>query len=754
MKKPDFYSWKTSAFRARNCYNIQDMDITLLDTLNEQQKAAVLHNEGPVLVFAGAGSGKTRVLTLRIANLIKNHGVKPWNILAVTFTNKAANEMKERIEQLLGQQGADRLWAGTFHGICARILREKGEEIGLNRNFTIFDDSDQLAVIRESMESLKIDQKSYNPREILNLISRAKEQLVLPDEFGKRYVGHKENIARDVYAVYQQKLAQNRAVDFDDLIMYAVLLLKTSPAVLEHYQSRFHYVLVDEYQDINFSQYQLVSLIAAKRHNIFCVGDDDQSIYRWRGADVGIILQFETDYPKATVYKLEQNYRSTKKILEAAHHVVKRNLGRATKKLWTENDEGCDIEVIDSANELDEASRIARLIEDQVIFGGKREYSDFAILYRMNAQSRVFEEAMINRRIPYRLVGSLRFYERREIKDILAYMRLALNPFESVSMRRVINVPTRGIGQTSQSRLDLFAGSRGISLFEALRRFDEAQDIPRKAREAMAKFGEVIAHLNEMSETVSVRRLTEEILLTSGYTQSLQEDKSMESRSRLENLEELLTVTEQFEQGGGDTSLRAFLENVALISDIDTYDESGNAVTLMTLHAAKGLEFPIVFMVGMEDGLFPHRRSTDDRDELEEERRLCYVGMTRAREELKFSFANQRMVMGMVQRMDKSRFLLEIPEELFAEPPSKRRRSMPDSTNRGSGDSTWRTEFKPKRPTGTATFKTGTKVMHATFGRGIVLNSTGTGSEEQVTIAFDNEGIKKLEVQYAGLEKL
>lgn len=701
------------------------------------------HIDGPVLVFAGAGSGKTRVLTYRIANLIKKHGVRPWNILAVTFTNKAANEMKERIEQLLGET-ATRMWAGTFHGICARILREKGEEIGLDKNFTIFDDGDQVALIRESMESLNLDQKRYHPREILNLISKAKEQLVLPDEFGRRYVGQMENIAEKVYKVYQSKLAQNHALDFDDLIMYTVILLRNKPAVLEHYQNRFKYILVDEYQDINYSQYQLVRNLAAKHHNIFCVGDDDQSIYRWRGADVGIILQFESDYPEATVYKLEQNYRSTKKILEAAHHVVKRNKGRANKKLWTENEEGKDIEIIESANDMDEANNIARAIEDMASFGGGRNYSDIAILYRMNAQSRIFEEAMINRRIPYRLVGAVRFYERREIKDILAYMRLALNPYETVSLRRVINVPTRGIGQTSISKLEMFAINEQITLYEAIRRAEEATDITKRTRTAIAKFGELVHHLHEMVDTVSVRRLTEEILLLSGYVESLKAERSMENQSRIENVEELLSVTEQFEVNE-DPSLRAFLENVALISDIDTYDESGNAITMMTLHAAKGLEFPVVFMAGMEEGIFPHRRSADDREELEEERRLCYVGMTRAREELKFSYAHQRMIMGQIQRSDISRFISEIPEELFSESPSGKH--VYSSTS-------WRSQFKPARSSGPATFKPATKVEHEQFGAGIVLNSTGSGDSEVVTVAFEGQGIKKLVVSLANLRRV
>jgi len=719
------------------------MKSRILSALNENQRAAVEHVDGPVLVFAGAGSGKTRVLTFRIAYLIKECGVKPHNILAVTFTNKAANEMKERISDLLGE-GANRLWAGTFHGTCARILREKGSELGLDRNFTIFDDSDQMSLVRESMDSLDIDQKNYPAREILNLISKAKEKLVLPDEFGKHYGGRMENVAEKVYKVYQRKLMLNRALDFDDLIMYAVILLRSVPEVLQHYQERFHYILVDEYQDINYSQYQLVRSLAAKSRNVFCVGDDDQSIYRWRGADVGIILQFETDYPDATVYKLEQNYRSTKKILEAAHHVVKRNQGRANKKLWTDNDEGCDIEVIESANELEEAANLVRSIVDKTSLG-TRNYSEIALLYRMNAQSRVLEEALINRRIPYKLIGSVRFYERKEIKDIMAYLRLAANPYETVSLRRVINVPTRGIGQTSMARLEEFAIAEQITLYEALRRIKEATDVPKRARAAMEAFGELVHHLHELAGEVSVHRLTDEILHISGYVAALKEEHTMEAQSRLENVEELLSVTEQFELTSEHPTLQAFLEQVALISDIDTYDQSGNAVTLMTLHAAKGLEFPVVYMTGMEEGIFPHRRSQDDREELEEERRLCYVGMTRAREELLFSYAQQRMLMGQIQRSLMSRFIEEIPEEMIAEAIPRRR---------ATSSTQWRSEFRPARTSTSATYRAGQKVDHPLFGRGIVLNSTGSGDEEQVTVAFNGEGIKKLIVAYAKLQRV
>ncbi|NLN76770.1 MAG: UvrD-helicase domain-containing protein [Armatimonadetes bacterium] len=716
----------------------------ILKSLNDQQRAAVTHTEGPVLVFAGAGSGKTRVLTHRIAHLIRDLGVPAYNILAVTFTNKAANEMKERIERLLGES-AKGLWAGTFHGICARILRERGDEIGLDRNYVIFDDSDQMALVRESMAANDIDQKTYKPRDILNLISKAKEQLVLPDEFKKRFVGALESIAGRVYKTYQQRLHLSRALDFDDLIMYTVLLFKDKPDTLQHYQNKFRYILVDEYQDINFSQYIFVRSLAQKHGNIFCVGDDDQSIYRWRGADVGIILQFEKDYPNAAVYKLEQNYRSTKKILEAAHAVVQRNVDRAAKKLYTENDEGCDIEIIDAYNEIDEANKIAQSIQNKVSFQEK-EYADIVVLYRMNAQSRVFEEAMINARIPHKLVGTVRFYERREIKDILAYLRLAANPHESISLRRVINVPTRGIGQTSISRLEQFAIAEQITLYEALRRISEVTTLTPRARALMGKFYEIIHHLNEIHSQMSVHSLTREVLEVTGYLSALSEEQTMEARNRLENVEELLSVTQHFETSVENPDLTAFLEQVALISDIDILDDSGNAVTLMTLHAAKGLEFAVVYMTGMEEGLFPHRRSMESREELAEERRLCYVGMTRAREELLLSYAHQRMLMGQVTGLDTSRFISEIPEHIVADTKPKRRRA--------SASAEWRTRFRPGRTSNTATFRPAQKVEHDTFGFGIVLNCSGSGNEELVTVAFDKHGVKKLMVSLANLKKV
>ncbi len=715
----------------------------IVKSLNKQQRAAVTNTEGPVLVFAGAGSGKTRVLTHRIAYMIRELGVSPHNILAVTFTNKAANEMKERAEGLLGK-AATGLWIGTFHGICARILRQRGPDIGIDRSFTILDDSDQLTLVRESLEAEGFDQKLYRPRDILNLISRAKEQLVLPDEFGRRFVGRLENVAGRVYRTYQEKLRLNRALDFDDLIMYTVLLLMNRPDVLKYYQDQFRYVLVDEYQDINYSQYQLVHMLAEEHRNIFCVGDDDQSIYRWRGADVGIILQFEKDYPDAAIYKLELNYRSTKKILSAAHAIVARNTDRAEKKLWTENAEGCDIEVMDAANEIDEASQVAQSIQNKVSFG-ERNYSDIVVLYRINAQSRVFEEAMINARIPHILVGSVRFYERKEIKDVLAYLRLAANPHESVSLRRVINVPTRGIGQTSISHLEQFAIQEHITLYDALRRVREATNIPTRARAAMEKFAEMIRHLNEMSENVSIRHLTEEALQVSGYLTWLRDDHTMESRSRLENVEELLSVTENFRLNTENPTLSVFLEQVALISDIDTLEDTSNAVTLMTMHAAKGLEFPIVYITGMEEGLFPHRRSLEDREELAEERRLCYVGMTRAREELLLTYAHQRMLMGQITGTGMSRFISEIPEDIVANARPRRRLSA---------NTEWRSQFRQMRTSNAASFRPGQKVQHDRFGKGVVINCAGSGDEEQVTVAFDKDGVKKLLVGLANLREI
>lgn len=713
---------------------------TILDSLNPAQREAVEHTEGPTLVVAGAGSGKTRVLVHRIAHLIHNLSVNPSNILAVTFTNKAANEMKERIAALVGEE-SKKIWAGTFHSICARILRIDGDAVGLNKDFTIFDDGDQIDLVAECIEELGLSEKAWQPRAVLSLISGAKEKLISPEEFPNRFPGSSERVAARIYDLYEKKLLDNSALDFDDLIVWTVRLLERCSDVRQRYQDRFHYVHVDEYQDINFAQYRLIKLLADGRRNICCVGDDDQSIYKWRGADVGLILQFEHDYRDAAIFKLEQNYRSTRTILDAANEVVKRNKERRKKTLWTENDEGCAISVYEAVSEQDEAIHIANVILSKVASEG-RKFSDFVVLYRMNAQSRVFEEVFMGYRVPYTLVGALRFYERKEVKDMLAYMRLALNPFESLSLRRIINVPPRGVGPTALTRIEQFAADNGLSIWEAVRRVEDIPDMQAKARREVKTLAALIEFLHNKRDEWSVRRLLEEALESSGYLTYLKRDKSMQAEARLENVKELLSVAEEFEKVEGDHSLRSFLEQVTLVSDIDSYDESASAVTLMTLHSAKGLEFPVVFMVGMEEGLFPHQRSMNSPSELEEERRLCYVGMTRAREELHFSYAQIRTFMGMTQRHDKSRFLREIPQHLVSQVGGRQ------------AVSSWRTIIESRTAVPEPTFKTAQKVCHPVFGSGIVLNSAIEGGEEFVTVAFDSQGVKKLQVSLAHLESL
>ena len=717
------------------------MDI--LRDLNEPQREAVEHTEGPALVFAGAGSGKTRVLTYRIAYLVGVKKAHPRSILSVTFTNKAAGEMKERIEALIGDKSRQ-VWAGTFHAICARILRIDGEEIGIHPEFIIFDDADQMSQIKECIDEIGLSQKKFHPREVLTMISKAKEQLIPPAEFTKYFPGATEAVVARLYDLYSKKLKRNRALDFDDLIMETVRLLRESPKTLDKYQERLRYILVDEYQDINYAQYSFVQTLAAKYHNIFCVGDDDQSIYRWRGADVGIILQFEHDYPDARIVKLEQNYRSTKNILTAAHAIVSRNKSRRDKVLWTDKAEGEAISVHETASEGEEAAMVADKMLDSA---ANRKFSDFAVLYRMNSQSRVFEEAFINRKIPYKLVGSVRFYERREVKDIIAYLRLAYNPEESISFKRVVNLPTRGIGATSIAKLEEVAALSNISLFEAAERAEEIADIQPKARKALVAFAKFIMFLHDSREHYGVSRLIVEVLENTNYLRYLLDQKDADSKDRVDNVKELVTVTQQFDAESEEKSLAKFLEQVALMSDIDSYDESGNAVTMMTLHAAKGLEFPVVFMVGMEEGIFPHSRSMMDSEEMEEERRLCYVGITRAKEELHMSWAWQRLFQGMMKRQEKSRFLRDIPPELL------KQRISTGPVNQPLWRSTTTTQFR--RPAPTATFRPGQKVVHKQFGQGIVLNSQGSGEEELVTVAFEaGVGVKKLMLVYAPLEKV
>ena len=580
----------------------------LLQGLNPVQREAVLHSEGPLLLFAGAGSGKTRVLTHRVAYLIAARNVSPRHILAVTFTNKAAQEMKERIERLVGENVGKHLWVGTFHATCARLLREHGEKIGIERDFLVYDDSDQLTLMREVLRSLSIDETKFKPRAILSHISRAKEKLITPETWKEHFVGFFEDVCAKVYPVYQARLRQNNALDFDDLLVETVNLLQQRPEVLARLQERYRYIMVDEYQDVNHVQYLFLKLIADRYRNLCVVGDDDQSVYLFRGADVGLILQFEHDYPEAAVMKLEQNYRSTKTILSAAYNVVRNNRGRKDKKLWTENDHGVPLTKRENENEQEEAVWIAQKIREEVL-AGRRKWHDFAILYRTNAQSRILEETFLTWQVTHRIVGGVRFYDRKEIKDVMAYLRVIQTPADSVSLKRILNVPTRGIGATTLAALDEETNLSGRGLWDVLQNVGELSQIQARTRTKLATFVSLIAALRAERDSLSVTELTQKVLDRSGYQAALEEEQTIEAQTRLENVQELVTVTREFEQQTENPTLSAFLEQVSLVADIDSLDAGADAVTLMTLHAAKGLEFPVVFLVGVEEGIFPHIRS-------------------------------------------------------------------------------------------------------------------------------------------------
>ena len=966
-----------------------------LDGLNDPQQEAVLHESGPVLIFAGAGSGKTNALTKRIAYLIRERHVRPYNILAVTFTNKAAAGMKERIASLVGDLAMRDLWAGTFHSLCARCLRERGALIGLDKNFVIYDDGDQLSVVKETVRELSLDEKQFAPRAVLSQISKAKETLQTPSDILNDFSASPfERAIGKAYQLYQEKLTISNALDFDDLIMKTVQLLRESEKAREHYHNRFQYVHCDEFQDVNDSQYQLLTLFSGKYKNICVVGDDDQcvvegtpilttagyvpvetikegdtvlasgggypvreavveavrvsdyegptltinaekgpsvrvtpnhvlfgrqpeevaaqgagpvftaflpgesgkwntqseptfavessteneakftdydkawnyarkqlsgsdselvrmqaftgrslytalpaeaiteshtvpvfettgnrhfsngsikgrrvesittkyyngrvydlsvaglrnyiaggivvhnSIYAFRGANVQIILNFERDFPNATVIKLEQNYRSTKNILDAAYHVVRNNKGRADKRLWTENIDGESIVLVEAPNEVEEAVAVVNVIRDETVTGDRR-YADFAVLYRANSQSRALEEQFINYRIPYKIVGGVRFYERREIKDLIAYLRVILNPFDGLSMRRIINVPTRAIGTTSVEKINNFASRFEISFWDACRRVAEI-DLPARAKNSVAAFVKIIEYLHTKLETQTVSVLVQNVLDTTGYLDDLKRDKTPEAESRVENVGELVTVAKEFEvqQGDeGDKSLSAFLETVSLVADIDSLEDTANSVTLMTLHAAKGLEFPVVFLAGLEEGIFPHFRAMGSQTELEEERRLCYVGITRAKEELFMSYAASRMIFGNVQRNPVSRFVSEIPMSLFLAKSSRRGTvetytpTLVDGSRRPEAQTApkWddlaratahKAPMAPTAPTAGGNpkdfpFDLGGKVRHAVFGDGFVVGFEGTSI---VKVQFMGaNGLKKLDLGFAKLEKV
>ncbi|MDC7952991.1 DNA helicase PcrA [Liquorilactobacillus mali] len=738
----------------------------LLKGMNDKQQEAVLCTEGPLLIIAGAGSGKTRVLTHRVAYLIEEKQVNPWNVLAITFTNKAAAEMRERIGDLL-EEGANDVWVSTFHALCVRILRRDIDKIGYNRAFTITGTSEQRTLIKHILADLNIDIKKFDPRAILSEISNAKNDLKTPADYRMNIQGPFEQVVADVYPEYQKQLENNQAVDFDDLIMLTHRLFKEVPDVLEFYQRKFQYIHVDEYQDTNQAQYELVSLLAKKNRNLCVVGDADQSIYGWRGANVENIMNFEQDYPDTTLVKLEQNYRSTKIILQAANSVIKNNTNRKAKELWTQNNEGTKIRYYRGQNANDEAFYVVRNIQKMMRENGCH-YNDFAILYRTNAQSRTIEETFIKANIPYKIVGAHKFYDRKEIRDVLAYMQLVTNPQDSLSFERIVNEPKRGIGSTSIERLNDFAQNMGMSLLDAASNAVLA-NIPGKASNALANFADLIKDLHELRDKLNVTEMTERILDKSGYKKVLEDSKTLENQSRLENLEEFLSVTKQFDdswepEDENSDSFVDFLADLALVSDQDSLVEETDEVTLMTLHAAKGLEFPIVFMMGMEEGIFPLSRSMMDENELEEERRLAYVGITRAESELFLTNAFSRMLYGRRQNNPASRFIEEIDPELLQ---AENQQVANTSIRRNDSRKDYpfgQAKTRYKMPAGTVEESKGTgaekvgwsvgdKVLHKAWGEGTVVKLAGSGEDMELDIAFAGMGIKRLLASFAPIKK-
>lgn len=731
----------------------------LLSGLNPVQQEAVKTTDGPLLLMAGAGSGKTRVLTHRIAYLMAEKHVAPWNILAITFTNKAAREMKERVESILGP-GADDIWISTFHSMCVRILRRDIDRIGINRNFSILDTADQLSVIKGILKERNLDPKKFDPRSILGTISSAKNELTEPEEFSKVAGGYYDQVVSDVYADYQKKLLKNQSLDFDDLIMTTIKLFDRVPEVLEFYQRKFQYIHVDEYQDTNRAQYMLVKQLAERFQNLCVVGDSDQSIYRWRGADITNILSFEKDYPNASVILLEQNYRSTKRILRAANEVIKNNSNRKPKNLWTENDEGIKISYYRGDNEFGEGQFVAGKIH-QLHSTGKRKLSDIAILYRTNAQSRVIEETLLKAGLNYNIVGGTKFYDRKEIKDILAYLRLVSNPDDDISFTRIVNVLKRGVGATSLEKIASYAAINGLSFFQAIQQVDFI-GVSAKAANALDSFRQMIENLTNMQDYLSITELTEEILDKTEYREMLKAEKSIEAQSRLENIDEFLSVTKNFEQKSEDKTLVAFLTDLALIADIDQLDqkeeESGgkDAITLMTLHAAKGLEFPVVFLMGLEEGVFPHSRSLMEEAEMEEERRLAYVGITRAEQELYLTNAKMRTLFGRTNMNPESRFIAEIPDDLLENLNEKKetRATSARKMQPRRGPVSRPVSYASKTGGDTLNWAVGDKAGHKKWGTGTVVSVKGEGEGTELDIAFPSPvGVKRLLAAFAPIEK-
>jgi DNA helicase II / ATP-dependent DNA helicase PcrA len=735
----------------------------LINGLNPEQQKAVKATDGPLLLMAGAGSGKTRVLTHRIGYLMVEKGVNPYNILAITFTNKAAREMRDRIRSMMGGT-ADEIWISTFHSMCVRILRRDIDRIGFNRNFTILDTTDQQSVIKGILKDKNIDPKKFDPRALLGSISSAKNELLDPEEYAKQAGGYFDQVVSDVYTEYQKRLRKNQALDFDDLIMMTIHLFNRVPEVLEYYQRKFQYIHVDEYQDTNRAQYMLVKMMAARFKNLCVVGDSDQSIYRWRGADIANILSFEKDYPNASVILLEQNYRSTKRILLAANKVIENNMNRKAKNLWTENAEGNKICYYRADSEQGEAQFVIGKIKEMVD-SGKRKASDIAILYRTNAQSRVMEEALLKSNIEYAIVGGIKFYDRKEIKDILGYLRLIANPDDDISLQRVINVPKRGVGSSSLDKIAEFAVSHDISMFEALNSI-ELLGLSPKITKACREFRDLINGYSQMQEFLSVTELVEEVLEKSGYREMLKAEKTIESQSRLENLEELLSVTKNFEEVNEDKSLVGFLTDLALVADIDKLDDDGKpaeSIVLMTLHSAKGLEFPVVFLIGLEEGVFPHSRSLMEEAEMEEERRLAYVGITRAEQDLYITNAQMRTLFGRTSMNAASRFIKEIPDDLIE--PFQKPGRMGTNSGLAAPSFSRQTAAGPRNPVVRPTLQStggdgigwnvGDKAEHGKWGIGTVVSVKGEGEGKELDIAFPKPvGIKRLLAKFAPIKKV
>lgn len=739
--------------------------MSIYDTLNDKQREAVLCTEGPLLILAGAGSGKTRVLTHRIAYLIEECEVNPWNILAITFTNKAAGEMRERVDKIVGF-GSDSVWVSTFHSTCVRILRRHIDLLGFDTNFTIYDTEDQKSVMKDVIRSLDLDPKIYKERTFLGVISHAKDELISPEEFMLNAgLDYKQQLYGRAYREYQLALKKNNALDFDDLIVKTVELFKSHPQVLDYYQERFRYIMVDEYQDTNTAQFQFVSLLAKKYQNLCVVGDDDQSIYKFRGANIGNILNFEKVFPDAAVIKLEQNYRSTGNILYAANAVISNNIGRKDKRLWTQSEDGEGICFRQFYNGYEEAEYVAEQIRKSVRQCDSR-YQDHAVLYRTNAQSRLFEEQFIRENIPYRLIGGINFYARKEIKDILAYLKTIDNGVDDLAVKRIINVPKRGIGLTTIDKVQKFAGEHEMSFFEVLEHADGISELGRSSSK-LKNFALTIQAFRGKAEELSVAELLEDILEVTGYRRELELEGTDEADARIENINELISKAASYEENCMDEppTLSGFLEEVALVADIDNLDEDENRVLLMTLHSAKGLEFPHVYLTGMEDGIFPSYMSIaaeNPREEIEEERRLCYVGITRAMKKLTMTAARMRMIRGENQFNAISRFMKEIPKEYLERGCEVRKEKTEEMPKNDSWKEIKRTfQEKPKAvqqftvtKAASLEYGIGDRVRHMKFGEGTVADITEGGRDYEVAVDFDNFGRKKMFASFAKLKKV